>query len=601
VRWRLAWLLPLGLVLLALGALGAISGWHDLSRARNELLAARSALGTAAGDPQSLRTPAGRTQMRGQLDEALTRISTARRIVRRSPALTVARFVPVLVPERIGVDELVDDSQTGAETARSLLSDVDRLTSQTRLQEGLIPFAGMAELERAMRTAGERVRGLDRSSAWLVGPLHDARQNFDRIAHDSSSRLLNGAEALQAARSFLGLNGDRRYFVALQNNAEMRDQGMVLSYAVARVSGGRLVIEKTGSINTVSLKQPAPVQVPTGTSQVFGSLKPNQLWQSVNATADFGWSGQAMTRMFREATGQAVDGVIAVDVPGLVPLLRAVGPVRVSGVAQPITADNAVQMLLHDLYEQFPIEAETARQQRLAEVASGVIDRLHHGSYDLVSLGRDLAPQVGQGHLRLWSTTPAEQKAFEKLGISGGPALVDPSRTFHLAVENRTGAKLDYYVRPVVRQEVRLTKGGSAVVHTSVTVDNRAPVNGKPGYQLGPDEYHTTTHPGDYIAWVLLWGPSGSNQQGSLTESGLQLSQYVIPVAAGQKGEVGFDTVIPDAVRDGKLELRYVPQPRLEPADVTVTLVAPDWNVDGPGMKHFAWDSVKRVSWGVTH
>jgi hypothetical protein len=406
---------------------------------------------------------------------------------------------------------------------------------------------------------------------------------------------------LRTARTFLGADGDRRYFVALQNNDEMRDQGMVLSYTTVRITGGKIQVEKAGSINALSLGQPAPVPVPAGTSTVFGSTKPNQAWQSVNTTADFTWSGRTMAAMYRTATGQPVDGVIAIDVPGLAPLLRAVGPVQVPGVAQPVTGDNVTKLILHDLYEQFPVEAEATRQQRLADVASAVVNELHHGSLDLVGLGRDLAPQVGQGHLRLWSSVPAEQASFEKLGVSGPPGLPDPAHTFHMAIENRTATKLDYYVRPIVRQDVHLASNGTAVVRTTVTVDNRAPVGAKPSYQLGPDEFHTTTHPGDYIAWVLLWGPHGSKQLGSVKESGLELSQHVIPVAAGQQGQVTFETTVPNAVRDGRLDLRLVPQPRLDPADVTAILDAPGWSVSSPTTIHLAWDSVKTLSWKVAH
>jgi hypothetical protein len=64
---------------------------------------------------------------------------------------------------------------------------------------------------------------------------------------------------------------------------------------------------------------------------------------------------------------------------------------------------------------------------------------------------------------------------------------------------------------------------------------------------------------------------------------------------------VTFETVIPNAVRNGRLELRLVPQPRLEPADVTVTVIAPSWTVEDSPTSHFAWDSVKRLSWRVTH
>jgi hypothetical protein len=582
-------------------ALGSVTAWHDLKRAREQLLAARSTLGNAAQDPQSLRSQTGRGQTRTQLDQAVADIEAARRTVHRSPALFVSRFVPLLAQQRHGVDQLIDDSQTGATTARSLLDEVDKLQSQTRLEQGALPYGGMAELEGVLRRAGEKVRGLDRSSTWLLGSLRDARQSFDGIASGSATRLLNGADALATARTFLGANGDRRYFVALENNGEMRDQGMVLSYTTVRLTGGKIQVEKAGSINALSLSHPAPVSVPAGTSAVFGSTNPNLAWQSVNATADFTWSGRTMAEMYRTATGQPVDGVIAIDVPGLAPLLRATGPVQVAGIAQPVTADNVTKLLLHDLYEQYPIEAEAARQQRLADVASAVIDRLHHGSLDLVGLGRDLTPQVGQGHLRLWSSVPAEHASFEKLGVSGPPGLPDPAHTFHMAIENRTGTKLDYYVRPIVRQDVHLASNGTAVVRTTVTVDNRAPVGAKPSYQLGPDEFHTTTHPGDYIAWVLLWGPHGSKQLGSVKESGLELSQHVIPVAAGQQGQVTFETTVPNAVRDGRLDLRLVPQPRLDPADVTAILDAPGWSVSSPTTIHLTWDSVKTLSWKVAH
>ncbi|MBV9040746.1 MAG: DUF4012 domain-containing protein [Acidimicrobiia bacterium] len=601
MRGRAYLWVALGFVLFALAAVGAVTGWHDLKRAREELLAARSALGNAAQDPQSLRTQTDRGQTRAQLDGAVTHITAARRIVHHSPALFVSRFVPLLAQQRHGVDQLIDDSQTGATTATVLLDEVNKLQSQTRLQNGTLPYAGMSEFEGVMRRAGEKVRGLDRSSTWLLGSLRDARQSFDGIARDSATRLLNGADALATARTFLGATGDRHYLVALENNAEMRDQGMVLSYATVSLAGAKIQVGDTGSINALSLKQPAPIQVPAGTSIVFGSTNPNLAWQSVNATADFSWSGRAMAEMYRASTGQPVDGVIAIDVPGLAPLLRAVGPVQVPGIAQQVTADNVTTLILHDLYDQFPVEAETTRQQRLADVARAVIDHLHQGSLDLVSLGRDLGPEVGQGHLRLWSARVDEQRSFERLGVSGGPALVNPARTFHLAVENRTGTKLDYYVRPIVRQDVHLDANGTAVVRTTVTIANGAPVGAKPSYQLGPDEFHTTSHPGDYIAWVLLWGPNGSRQLGSVKESGLELSQYVIPVAAGHQGEVTFETTIPNAVRDGRLDLRLVPQPRLAPADVTARLDAPGWSVAGPTTIHVTWDSVKTLSWKVVH
>ncbi|HWC12396.1 MAG TPA: DUF4012 domain-containing protein, partial [Acidimicrobiales bacterium] len=398
--------------------------------------------------------------------------------------------------------------------------------------------------------------------------------------------------------SFMGAEGDRRYLVALQNNSEMRDQGMVLSYAIARFEGGRLVFDGNGPIHELRLAEPASTPVPPETAEVFGFLEPTRVWQSVNATADFAWSARAMVDMYGKATGESIDGIIAIDVPGMSGVLRAIGPVQVPDIAAPINANNVARILLHDMYEGLPpLSDRSDRREQLGEVTKAVIERLTASDQDPVALGKELADAAKGGHVRLWSAVPEEEEVFERTGLGGGPATIDADRTFHLAVENRTATKLDYYVKPSVRQEIQLTPQGSAVVRTTVTIDNTAPVDAAPSYQLGPDNF--TERPGDYLAWGLLWAPAGSSQAGATPESGLMLSQQVAGVSAGQRREMTFDTVIPNAVRDGRLELRLVPQPRLWPVDLEVELDAPGWDVDGAESWKGRWDQVRVFSWRV--
>jgi hypothetical protein len=223
-----------------------------------------------------------------------------------------------------------------------------------------------------------------------------------------------------------------------------------------------------------------------------------------------------------------------------------------------------------------------------------VMDRLTGQPHDAVALGRALGEAAAGGHLRLWSGDPSEEDVFERTGLGGGPATKEPDRTFHLAVQNRTASKLDYFVRPSVHQDVLVTKQGTAVVRTTVVIENGAPVNATESYQFGPG-----ADAGDYVAWVLLWGPEGSRQaQNGVTESGLQLSQYVLGVPAGERREVVFETVVPDAVRDGELRLRLVPQPRLEPMPLSVSLRTEGRAVTGgPPEWHGLWDRVHNLTW----
>jgi hypothetical protein len=305
--------------------------------------------------------------------------------------------------------------------------------------------------------------------------------------------------------------------------------------------------------------------------------------------------------MFRQATGRDIDGVIAVDVPGLAGLLRVLGPVTVPGLAEPLNSGNVARQLLHDVY-QHPAQDQAANdreKQTVAKATHAVIDRLSLGSFDAVKLGHELGTAAGGGHLRLWSRLPSEEGALTRAGLGSGPAAVDAGRTFHLAVQNRTATKLDYYVHPAVTQRIRLTPAGDAIVRTTIAVRNDAPVGAPASEQLGPDG-QVTHRPGDYIASVCWWGPAGSSQDDASSESGLQLTQYLQNVAAGQQTERSIVTVIRNAVRGGRLELRYVPQPRLDPVSLHLTLDASGWDVDGTAVQDLKWDRTLRIGWSVT-
>ncbi|HWI03728.1 MAG TPA: hypothetical protein VNT52_07875 [Acidimicrobiales bacterium] len=168
-----------------------------------------------------------------------------------------------------------------------------------------------------------------------------------------------------------------------------------------------------------------------------------------------------------------------------------------------------------------------------------------------------------------------------------------------MAVQNRTASKLDYFVRPSVHQDIRLTRQGTAVVRTHVVIDNQAPADAMPSYQFGAPGI--TEKVGDYLAWVLLWGPEGSRQlQSGVVESGLNLSQFVVSVPAGQRREVTFETVVPDAVRDGELRFRFVPQGRLEPMPLSVTLRTEGRSAGGdPREWQGPWDRVRNLTWTI--
>lgn len=583
-----------GLFALALFLLGAAA--VELVFAARPALSGARAVHRTVSNMQSLASPDARAVTRTQLTDALAELDVAHQRLTRSRALS-ARFVPGVGAQRRGLLNLVADERAGGLGGIRLLDSLDALAHGTQQQGGVVPVDGLGALSLEMRSVASDVRGLERSPDGLWGPLGDARRRLNRDAASSATRLTDAADAIDTARTFLGGDGDRRYMLAIQNNAEMRGQGMVLSYATVRVTAGRPVFERSGSVLDLPLSRAAETPIPEGTEKVFGFIHPTRLWQSVNATADFAWSGRAMSDMYHQATGQPVDGVIAIDVPGLAALLRVLGTVQVPGMEEPLSADNLARIVLHDLYQGLsPGDDAVARRGQLAEVTRVMVERLTGGAGDIVGLASELGKVAAGGHLRLWSRVAEEESALERLGLGGGPAAVDADRTFHVAVENRTATKLDYFVKPAVRQDIHLTQDGDAIVRTTISIHNQAPPGAAPSYQLGPDQF--TSRPGEYIAWVLLWAPRGADQAGGIPESGLNLAQEVVTVGPGEKVEGTFQTRIPEAVRDGQLRLRLVPQARLTPMDLDVRIVQADgWKVRDATSWQGPWDRTLTFTW----
>ncbi|HEX3540158.1 MAG TPA: DUF4012 domain-containing protein [Acidimicrobiales bacterium] len=601
-----------GLFVIAL--IVAAAGWRDLLGARSRLVSAKATLDQIVSHPAILNTAEGRSATTQQLAFAVDEVAVARQVLEGSFALKLARFVPLLSTQRAALLQLVGDSSVALTTGHDLVVEADNLVASGKVNGAQVPIASLARFETDLRKAGTTIAALDHPRAGLLGPIGRARRQFNTLANATGSRLLNDADALGVGQTMLGGGGVRHYFVALENDAEMRDQGAILSYALVTADRGRVQVTQHGPIltpiqipgkgvsPTLLLKSPAPTPIPLGTKQVFGTIDPTGTWPSVNATADFDFTAKAIQDMYHQASGgQSVDGVIALDVPALSSLLSVVGPVTVPDIGEQITATNAGQVILHDLYDSFPVNQQVVRKELLSEVVTEVVNRLSAGTFDPLPLAQQLANAAAGGHMRLWSGAAGEETVLERVGLGGGPAVISADRTFHLAVENRNATKMDYFVQTAAEQRIQVLADGDADVQTTVVIHNSAPPGAAPSYQLGPDGYGTTK-PGEYWGWVLLWGPAGSYQPGSVVESGLQLDQAIADrIYAGQSRQLVFDTVIHHAVRNGKLALRYVPQPRLTAPALSVTVQAPGWTIGSPATWAGSWNRTMTLSWDLHH
>lgn len=588
-------------VVAVLLVLGAWTAW-DLRAARRDVLAARNELSAAASNLSDATDTSAAATLRRATQHAVDKTSGAAKRIRRSPILRLAGFVPGISAQRDGVVRAVETARAAAGIGDRLAAVAQQQGDGLTVANGAVDVGAVRVLADAVARAGDDLRDLPRThrdAQW--GPLGHATSDLDRLIGETARRLTNGGGVMHVAADLLGADRPQRVFIALLNNGEMRDQGMVLSYAVAETADGAFHLTRSGSVVDIELdravSQPA---LPPGTQKIFGSLAPARLWQSTNATADTALSGALMRSMYRDATGDSVDGVVALDVPALSRLLAVTGPVTVTGIPEPVSADNAVKLLLDDLYrtQDSYQKARADRLEQLAATTGAVIDKIRSSSLNGTGVIRALGDAALGGHAWVSTADPGGQRALEQAGLSGSPGRVHPERTVHISVQNGTATKLDYFVEPSVNVDVAVTEDGTAILNTTVRLANTAPVPTPASEQFGPDGVVTTTA-GAYRGRVYFWGPAGGDQLDSVPESGLRLSFKVADVAAGKRSEVSFSTVVPHAVRNGVLRLRFVPQARVRAASLRVVVNGVGWNVAQP-TRSLDWDRPVDLTWRLT-
>ena len=189
----------------------------------------------------------------------------------------------------------------------------------------------------------------------------------------------------------------------------------------------------------------------------WGWLLPGVDWRNLGLTPQFDVNAPLATRMWKAATGQSVDGVMALDVTGLKELLAVTGPVTTAN-GTVVAASGVDQLLLHDQYagEDYTTGSpQASRVDQLGSLAAAVLHALET---------QPLALQA------IWRST----------GVSGQLT----ADSLMADVINRGGNKLDQYLS--VGTNLHLVSHGAQTAATlTITVANHTPPGQSP-FIAGP-------------------------------------------------------------------------------------------------------------------
>ncbi|MEU2666281.1 DUF4012 domain-containing protein [Micromonospora sp. NBC_01740] len=307
--------------------------------------------------------------------------------------------------------------------------------------------------------------------------LGDLRGEIDRLAGltaaaDEASRLLPG---------LLGADGPRTYLVVSQNPAELRATGgMIGAYAVIHAADGRVRMGRQGTSSTLGRFQP-PLKVPAEVRSLWADL-PGIYPADVNLTPHFPTAAALYREMFRRRTGTTVDGVLAVDPVVLSYLLKATGPVMVPG-GVPLAAEKVVQTVLSDSYQRMDNEEQDAF---FAASAAAVFDALVTKNVDPKALLSSFDRAVTERRILFWSARNEEQRRIGDSRLAGALPEKDTVPTVGVFLNDGSGAKLGYYLRPSATLAVGDCRSdGRRELRLRVTLRSSAPKSGLSESVLG--------------------------------------------------------------------------------------------------------------------
>src|SRR5205085_2396418 len=189
------------------------------------------------------------------------------------------------------------------------------------------------------------------------------------------------ADALvRSIPSFAGSAGPRRYFVAIENTAELRGTGgFIGNYAILSISRGRVKLSPFANSSALpdlpvrAIPPPSPQY-----ARLYNAFGGAGFWLNLNMTPDAPTAARAIETLYQRAAGGRLDGVVFFDLEGLADLLRATGPITIPQLGATYTAANVVDSIASSSYLDAPVRDPFTEGPRL--IAQAVWTRFFAGT-----------------------------------------------------------------------------------------------------------------------------------------------------------------------------------------------------------------------------
>ena len=284
----------------------------------------------------------------------------------------------------------------------------------------------------------------------LLQPLRAPVTQVEEVLDTAADALRRLAIIAPRLPVMLGADAPSNYLVLVQNTAEMRTLGgNPGSVLMLTLDDGRMTITQTASQSDLHSGLPESIRPLNPWTEALYTDRVGRYIQDTTMTPDFTQTAYLARAFWEDAIGDPGTGVLAIDPVALSYLLSATGPVQVAD-GTTLSADNAVDELLSNVYKRFPSGSPSdtrAQDAFFASAAGAIFEKLTTSTNSPVALFQQLAKGYDEGRILFASSDPLEAKAVAGTRFNG--PLHDQTNlrntTLGVFVNDNTEGKLDYY------------------------------------------------------------------------------------------------------------------------------------------------------------
>jgi hypothetical protein len=369
------------------------------------------------------------------------------------------------------------------------------------------------KLAAAAVSLDDAIRVIDRlpQSSWL-GSVDRPRARLAQELQSIGGYVDAAARAAKILPPMLGQNGPKRYFLGLQNEAEMRGTGgLPGAFAIVVADHGTITFthfESDAALLPAATGQRIPTGLNFGSDYLgaYGATDPTGFIVNSNVSPNFPYAAQIWAAMWQKVSGEHVDGALALDPAVLAAFLTVTGPLTLPDLAV-VDASNVVSLTERDEYAIFNDNIQ--RKDFLVSILKTVSTRLTAVTGGSLELARAVSGAAKDQRLMAWSADPAVEAVLAQTSYAG--MIPRTGNTFvGMVLNNAAAGKLDFYLVRTLTYH-RSGCGNSRDVLVTITLSNVAPASGLPPYvDTRLDKHSYPVNPGDNRTLLDYYATAGS-------------------------------------------------------------------------------------------